>query len=298
MKEYKGKKKPWMKADLHLHTTASDGRLTPRELVRLAVKVGLDVIAITDHDAIDGIAEAIAAATEFPALTVVPGVELSTDVPKGEVHILGYFIDYTNKTFLTMLEGLRDARKGRALKMVAKLHDLGIDIQWQRVQELAQDSSVGRPHIAQAMLEAGCVSSLREAFDNYIGRNGPAYAEREKMTPLESVKLIRNARGLPVLAHPADIEDVDTLLLELKAAGLVGMEVCYGNYTAEVISRLFSLAQRHQIIPTGGTDYHHFGDGTEAIMGTVFVPPQSVEQLFALADKGNLDLIKRRSFQK
>jgi predicted metal-dependent phosphoesterase TrpH len=169
--------------------------------------------------------------------------------------------------------------------MIAKLHDLGIDIQWQKVQELAQDSSVGRPHIAQAMLDAGYVSSLREAFDRYIGRNGPAYAEREKMTPVESVRLIKEARGLPALAHPADIEDVDTLLPELIEAGLVGMEVCYGNYTAETISRLFSLASKYRVIPTGGTDYHHFGDGTEAVIGTVFAPPQSIERLFSLAGR-------------
>jgi predicted metal-dependent phosphoesterase TrpH len=293
LKEYSGKKKLWMKADLHLHTTASDGRLKPRELVHLAVEIGLDVIAITDHDAVDGITEALAAALEFPDLTVVPGVELSTDVPKGEVHILGYFIDYTDKKFLATLENLRDSRKGRALRMVAKLRDLGIEIKWEEVQKLAQDSSIGRPHIAQAMLEAGYVSSLREAFDNYIGRNGPAYAEREKMTPLDSVKLIVNVRGLPVLAHPADVEDVDTLLPELIAAGLVGMEVCYGKYKAETISRLFSLAKRHHIIPTGGTDYHHFEDGTEAVLGSVFAPSQTVEQLFSLADKRSLALIKR-----
>lgn len=283
-----------MKADLHLHTTASDGRLEPRELVSLAVKVGLDVIAITDHDSIDGVAPALAAARAHPSLTVIPGVELSTDVPRGEVHVLGYFIDYTDRNLAVTLDGLRDSRKGRALRMLAKLRDLGMEVQWGRVEELAQGGSVGRPHIAQAMLEAGHVSSLSEAFDNYIGRNGPAYAEREKMTPAESVRLIISARGLPVLAHPADIEELDKLVTELVKAGLVGMEVFYTRYTAETISRLLTLTQQFKLVTTGGTDYHHFEDGREDKLGAVLAPPQAVERLFSLADKRNLELIKGR----
>jgi len=285
-----------LKADLHLHTSASDGRLEPRELVGLAVKVGLDVIAITDHDSIDGVAPAIAAAQAYPSLTVIPGVELSTDVPRGEVHILGYFMDYTDVNLTATLDGLRDSRKGRAIRMIAKLRDLGMEVQWRRVEELVQGGSVGRPHIAQAMLEAGHISSLREAFDKYIGRNGPAYAEREKMTPAESVRLILNARGLPVLAHPVDIEDLDILLPELIKAGLVGIEVFYTKYTPETMSRLLTIAQQHKLIATGGTDYHHFEDGKEDSMGTVFIPSQSVEQLFSLADKRNLELIKGRKY--
>ena len=281
-----------MKADLHLHTVASDGRLEPSELVSLAVKVGLDVIAITDHDSISGIADAIAAAKAYPSLTVIPGVELSTDVPRGEVHVLGYFIDYTDRNLSFMLEGLRDSRQGRALRMIAKLRDLGMEIQWQRVLELAQNGSVGRPHIAQALLEVGYVASLAEAFDKYIGRNGLAYAEREKMAPAESVKLITSARGLPVLAHPADIEDLDKLISELLKTGLVGMEVYYAKYTSEIKNRLLTVAKRYKLITTGGTDYHHFEDGSETMMGEIQVPSQSVKQLFSRADKRNLDMIK------
>lgn len=289
------KKERCLKADLHLHTTASDGRLEPAELVSLAVKVGLDVIAITDHDSIDGVVPALAAAQAYPSVTVIPGVELSTDVPRGEVHVLGYFIDYTDRNLAVTLDGLRDSRKGRAVRMIAKLRDLGMEVQWQRVEELAQGGSVGRPHIAQAMLEAGYISSLSEAFDNYIGRNGPAYAEREKMTPAESVKLIVDVRGLPVLAHPADIEDLDALLPELLKAGLVGIEVFYTKYTPETISRLLTIAQQHRLITTGGTDYHHFEDGKEDRIGAVLAPPQSVKQLFSLADKHNLELLRASS---
>ena len=282
-----------MKADLHLHTTASDGRLEPGEVVRLAVKVGLDVIAITDHDSIDGIAPALAVVTDLPSLTVIPGVEINTDVPHGEVHVLGYFIDYTDRKLAAALQGLRDSRRGRALKMIDKLRDLGMEIRWPRVQELAQGGLVCRPHIAQALFEAGYVSSEKEAFDKYIGHDGPAYVEREKLLPVEAVKLIVGAQGLPVLAHPADIDALDKVVAELKAAGLVGIEVYYGSYTRDIIDRLLKIAKRYQLVPTGGTDYHAFGDGLEVMVGKVLAPSQSVEQLFALADRCSLELIDR-----
>ena len=280
-----------MKADLHLHTTASDGRLEPQELVDLSVRIGLDIIAITDHDSIDGIVPAITAARNYNSMTVIPGVELSTDVPKGEVHLLGYFIDYTDTNLVNTLANLRDSRQGRALKIIGKLHDLGMEIKMQRVLELSQGGSVGRPHIARALLEAGYVTSFTEAFDKYIGRNGPAYAEREKITPVESVKLVKMARGLPVLAHPADIEGLDILVPELIKAGLIGIEVYYAKYTAEVISKLLQITEHYHLIPTGGSDYHHFEDGKETMIGEISIPPQFVKQLFSLANKHSLDLI-------
>lgn len=274
-----------MKADLHLHTTASDGRLEPQELIDMAVNLGLDVIAVTDHDTIEGICPAIEASKRYPSLQVIPGVELSTDVPSGEVHVLGYFIDYTDAYLAKRLNELRDSRKSRALCMINKLHDLGIEIQWQKVEELAQGGSVGRPHVAEALLQAGYVKSLKEAFDKYIGRNGPAYAEREKMTPVDSVRLIKDAHGLPVLAHPAAIENLETLILELTNAGLVGIEIFYTKYIETTIKRLLALAGQYHLIPTGGTDYHHFEDGIEDIMGTITVPSKYVNQLFLSAGK-------------
>ena len=282
-----------MKADLHLHTTASDGRLEPKEIVSLAIKVGLDVIAVTDHDTIDGVVPALAAASDSHSLTVIPGVEINTDVARGEVHILGYFIDYTDKKFTATLQKLQDSRRGRAQKMIAKLSDLGMKIDWQRVSELAQGGSVGRPHISQALFEKGYVSSEKEAFDKYIGHNGPAYVERYKLLPVEAVKLILDAQGLPVLAHPADIADLDELVPQLKAAGLVGLEVYYGDYGPEIIARLARIAKQYDLITTGGTDYHAFGDGLEVYIGGAISPAGSVEQLFALASKHSLELLKQ-----
>ncbi|MBM3119279.1 MAG: PHP domain-containing protein [Chloroflexi bacterium] len=281
-----------MKADLHLHTTASDGRLEPKEIVSLAAKVGLDVIAITDHDTIDGVAPALSAAEAFPSLTVIPGVEVNTDVPHGEVHVLGYFIDYTDRKLAITLQELRESRLGRAQKMIAKLGSLGMDIKWQRVRELAQGGSVCRPHIAQALFEKGYVSSEKEAFDKYIGHNGPAYVERYKLLPVEAVKLVMDAQGLPVLAHPADINYLNRLVPELKVAGLVGIEVYYKDYGPEIIAGLLKVAKRYNLIPTGGTDYHAFDDGSEVEIGGALTPHQSVERLFALADKHSLELLK------
>ena len=282
-----------MKADLHLHTTASDGRLEPREIVSLAVRVGLDVIAVTDHDTIDGVVPALAAAQASPSLTVISGVEINTDVPRGEVHILGYFIDYTDKKLAATLQKLRDSRRERAQKMIAKLGKLGMKIDWQRVSELVRGGSVCRPHIAQALFEKGYVGSEKEAFDKYIGHDGPAYVERYKLLPIEVVKLILDAKGLPVLAHPADIAGLDELVPKLKAVGLVGLEVYYRDYSSEIVARLAKIAEKYDLIPTGGTDYHAFGDGSEVEIGGAITPARSVEQLFTLASKRSLDLLKQ-----
>ncbi|MGA7676856.1 MAG: PHP domain-containing protein [Dehalococcoidia bacterium] len=282
-----------MKADLHLHTTASDGRLEPKEIVSLAVKVGLDVIAITDHDSIDGVRPALAAAEAFPSLIVIPGVEINTDVPHGEVHVLGYFIDYTDGKLAVALRRLRDSRRERGQRMVAKLSKLGMNIEWERVLELAQGGSIGRPHVAKALFEKGYVSSEKEAFDKYIGHNGPAYVERYKLLPVEAVKLITDAQGLPVLAHPADIGGLNELVPKLKAVGLIGIEVYYRDYSSDVIAKLLKVAKQHNLIPTGGTDYHAFGDGFEVMIGGALAPAQSVERLLALADKHSLELLKQ-----
>ncbi len=283
-----------MRADLHLHTTASDGRLEPAELVRLATEIGLEVIAITDHDTVNGVAPALAAAENLHSITVIPGVEINTDVPRGEVHVLGYFIDYTDQKLAASLHKLRVSREGRAQKMLEKLDDLGMRINWQRLQVLAQGGSIGRPHIAKALFEKGYVTSEKEAFDKYIGRDSPAYVEREKLLPADAVRLISDARGLPVLAHPADIVSLDNLVIDLKTAGMVGIEVYYGDYSAEVINRLLKIADQYDLIPTGGTDYHAFGHSTEVMLGQVVTPPASVERLFALADKVCLELMKRK----
>ncbi|MFC2013507.1 PHP domain-containing protein [Chloroflexota bacterium] len=271
--------------DLHIHTTASDGLLSPEEVIHKSAEHGVTIIVITDHDSIDGIFPALAAANASPQLKVIPGVEISADVPHGEVHVLGYFIDYTDHNLQATLERFRNYRQERARGMVTKLRDLGIYIDWQRVQEIAGSGSIGRPHIAQAMLEKGYIASIREAFDKYISRDGPAYVEREKMTPAEAVELILQSKGLPVLAHPFTINDPEAMVIELKAAGLIGIEAYYGGYTGDEINRLVTLAEKHNLVATGGSDYHGLDTGSETMIGEVDVPMDSAEHLIALAEK-------------
>jgi len=276
------------KADLHIHSTASDGRFTPEEIVRKAAGLGLTVIALTDHDSVDGIDAALRAARAFPGLRVIPAVEINTDVPHGEAHILGYFIDYNSRELQDTLQRLRQSREGRARGMVTKLNDLGIHLDWQRVQEISGDSSMGRPHIAQALLEKGYITSFKEAFDKYIGREGPAYVEREKVTQSETVELILRANGLPVLAHPFTIDDPEAMIIKLKAAGMIGIEAYYKNYTAEETRTLVGWADKHHLLTTGGTDYHGLDESIEVMMGGTEVPMESVERIIDLAKQRGL----------
>ena len=278
------------KVDLHIHSTASDGRLSPAEVIHKSVERGLTIIAIADHDTVDGIAPALAAVEAFPQLKVIPCVEISADVPLGEVHVLGHFIDYTDPELRATLEKLRNSRRERAQGMIAKLRNLGIHIEWQRVQEIAGSGSIGRPHIAQAMLEKGYITSLKEAFTKYISRGGTAYVEREKMTPVEAVELILKANGLPVLAHPLTVNDPETMVVELKAAGLVGLEAYYNSYTTDEINRLVNLADKYDLIASGGSDFHGLDASTETVIGGVDVPMESAEQLIALAEQRGLKL--------
>ena len=275
--------------DLHIHSTASDGKLTPAEIVQDAAERGLTFIALADHDTIDGIVQAQTEVKSFPDLKVIPGVEISTDIPQGEVHVLGYFIDYADPQLKTALDRFRSSRLIRAQGMIAKLEKLGIHIDWQRVQEIVGGSSIGRPHIAQAMLEKGYITSMKQAFTDYIGRNGPAYVEREKMTPAEAVALILKAKGLPVLAHPLTAGDAEAMTVELQAAGLAGIEAYYDGYTPQETNQLVGLADKYNLIATGGSDYHGL-DETETAIGGAEVPIASVEQLMARAKKANPDL--------
>ena len=278
------------RVDLHIHSTASDGRLSPAEVVRKSAEAGLTVIALADHDTVDSIVPALEAAKTFPGLRVIPCVEISTDTPKGEAHVLGYFIDYTHPELKATLASSRNSRRERARAMIAKLKDLGIYVDWQRVQEIAGSGSIGRPHIAQAMFEKGYIASIKEAFTKYIGWGGPAYVGRHKITPGEAVKLILRAKGLPVLAHPLTINDPEATVIELKAAGLVGIETYYDGATNEEINRLVSLADRYGLITTGGSDYHGLDASTETMIGGAAVPIAAAEQLIALAEQRALKL--------
>jgi predicted metal-dependent phosphoesterase TrpH len=277
------------RVDLHLHTTASDGVYTPAKVVAMAARRGLRVIAITDHDSTEGLDEALAAAQKWE-IELIPGVELSTDVPEGEVHILGYFVDRQDEELQDILTKIRGSRLERARKMADKLAALGVPISFEGVLKLAGKGSVGRPHVAKALVRAGHVVTVREAFDRYIGRNGPAYVERYRLTPVEAVELIRRARGLPVLAHPLvpddngalrDLPPLESFLPELCTAGLVGLEAYYTGYPPMVTQNLIGIAAKYGLIVTGGSDFHG-GGVLQAELGGVHVPWSCVERLKAL----------------
>ena len=274
-----------MIVDLHSHTNASDGVLDPEELVKLAAGRGIRYLAITDHDCTYSLPRALAKAREYPSLTLIPGVELSTDVPTGEIHILGYCMDYDDPEFQATISEFRESRKLRARKMVEKLCDMGLNLEWEMVQRYAGDGSMGRPHVAQALMEKGYVSSVQEAFAKYIGRDGPAYVKRRNLTPVQAVELIASINGQPVLAHPGDVANIDTVLRELKEVGLVGMEVYYDHYSQETVQRLARIAERHDLIPCGGSDYHGEGLGARTELGEVDVPVESAQRLLAMAEK-------------
>ena len=265
--------------DLHLHTIASDGRLTPTELVQLVVDQGLQQVSISDHDTTDGLEEAFRTADQFPNLRIIPGIELSTDIPGDEIHMLGYFIRYEDEEFQQTLERFRRGRVDRAREMVERLAALGIHLDWERVQEIAGDGSVGRPHIALAMVERGYCKEPKDAFPEYLGRNGLAYAEREKMKPEEAIEMLLKVGGVPVLAHPAYLSELETRLPELKAAGLMGMEVYYSKFEPDTIKHLQDLANQYDLIPSGGSDYHGLGNTDEPLPGSMGPPVSTVKRL-------------------
>jgi len=267
--------------DLHIHTTASDGQLSPTEVVQTAIASGMVAIAITDHDTTDGIEEALAAA-KGTELEVIPGVEVSADVSPAEVHILGYYLEHQNLVLGGRLATFREARLRRAQRMVEKLAGLGLPLNWERVQTIAGEASVGRPHVARALLEKGYVSSVDEAFDRYIRRNGPAYVDRFKIKPAEAVRLVLAAGGVPVLAHPLYVSH---LVPGLVPHGLCGLEAYYSGYTPDETRFLLGLCAKYGLVATGGTDFH--GDVVQPghEIGGVIVPPELLKGLRARRER-------------
>ncbi|MDE2484029.1 MAG: PHP domain-containing protein [candidate division NC10 bacterium] len=270
--------------DLHLHTKASDGALRPAELVQAAARIGIRVMAVTDHDSVNGIVEAQEAACDL-AIEVIPGIELSANLDGDEIHVLGYLLDAGDPSLQKALRQLQEDRLVQAHGMVERLGALGYPLEWDRVMAIANGGSVGRPHIAKALVECGAVASVDEAFSRFLRRGGPAYVEGPKFLPQEAVSLIRGAQGVPSLAHPIIVGasdyrlDLPRLLPMMMEAGLEGIETYYKRYTQEITASLLAVAERHRLIPTGGSDFHGGGVVTDAELGGVEVPWESVERL-------------------
>jgi 3',5'-nucleoside bisphosphate phosphatase len=264
--------------DLHSHTTASDGRLAPRELVRLAARHGVRVLAVTDHDSTGGVAEAIDEARKVSPLEIVPGLEINCDVPGAELHVLGYCLDWEAAWFQEFLAAQREERRQRVYRIAARLAELGMPIDPADVFALVKEGSAGRPHVAQVMVDHGYVKSVREAFDRFLSANGPANVARKRFTPVEAVRIIRRARGVPVLAHPG-LANRDELIPELVEAGLMGIETFYPEHSAGQITAYRGMCMRLGLIATGGSDFHGPSVGGARHPGLQPVPESAWQEL-------------------
>ena len=245
--------------DLHAHTTASDGSLTPRELVALAVEIGLQALAVTDHDTVDGISEAMSAAGEL-GLELVPGIELAVDYPPGRFHMLGYFVRPDSQELCGRLRELKENRARRNIRMVDRMRELGLPVTMDDVAAESGGGVIGRPHMAKALMRKGIVASVRDAFNQYLAEGAPAHIPKDKIQVREGIDLIHSAGGLAVVAHPISLglepENVVPELRRFKEMGLDGVECCYSQFTPEQVNFYLAAAGEVELLPTGGSDFH------------------------------------------
>ncbi|MFN8530275.1 MAG: PHP domain-containing protein [Anaerolineae bacterium] len=278
-----------IRIDLHVHTTASDGQFSPMEVVRLARDRRLNYLAITDHDTTDGVTEAQAAAqvsADHPELAnpiVIPGIELSAEDVDGDVHMLGYYLHIDNTALQTRLSKFRQDRAERARKMVEKLNGLGMEITFERVLEIAAGSgkrrgAIGRPHVARAMIEKGYADSIPDAFNRYLNPGAPGYVARERLSPEGAIALIHESGGAAVLAHPAKLKDYHAMIKRLAAVGLDGVEVVHPSSDERTRLDLRGLAAQHNLLMTGGSDFHNTAEDGSLSIGSL-TPPEDAPRL-------------------
>jgi predicted metal-dependent phosphoesterase TrpH len=273
------------RVDLHIHSTTSDGVYTPSEVVHLALERGLATIALTDHDTLGGVAEAQQAAVGA-GLEVIAGVEINSEGVWGDLHFLGYYVDPESAPLRERLRAIRDARVERARKMLERLGQMGMMLEWEEIRALASGDSIGRPHVAQALLNRRYVQTLQEAFDRFIGLDSPAYVPRLRLTPPEVMRTITEAGGVPVLAHPAHSGAATVRRIpEFVGYGLRGVEVYYPHHSPEQVEMLLGLCREHGLLATGGSDFHGSGIGGGVSLGSVYVPLECVERLREMAGR-------------
>jgi len=279
--------------DLHIHSNASDGTLSPSEILALAQNLNLGAIAITDHDTVDGSKEALSIGIP-PSLKFLTGVEISASPPpsfpySGSFHILGYYIKIDDPILNKTLAILQEARKNRNPGIVDRLNSLGLSLSMNELLNEFGNSQLGRPHIARLMVKKGYVKSINEAFDKYLGKGKPAYLDKYRINCSRAIEVILGAGGIPVIAHPffinpRNVANIEDLIISLKKMGLKGIEVYYPGHSPHVISQLADMANRHELLMTGGTDFHgslkpeiKMGSGR----GDFFVPYILYEKLMA-----------------
>ncbi len=271
--------------DMHTHSNASDGMYTPSELVDYAIEKGLSGISITDHDTVDGVEEAVQRGKQYKNFKVIPGIELSSEYNSEEVHILGYMLDYNMNSLQSILNNLKDQRNNRAIKIINKLKGLDYSISYEDVLKIAKKGVIGRPHIAQALVEKGYVKTKEEAFKNFLVKDALAYIPRQKLTPIHAIDIIKKAKGFAVIAHPGLLKSIDTLYFLIRL-GIDGIEVYHSDHTIHQSSMYFKIAKEHNLIITGGSDFHYppNKNNYHGDLGSVKVPSKYVEILLKRGD--------------
>lgn len=272
------------KIDLHTHTLYSDGALTPCELVNLANQNGLNTISITDHDSIHAIKEATECARDL-GMEIINGVEISTDLDDKEIHLLAYFIDIENEELLKYLEFFRDERLHRAKRMVKKLQNLGLKITIDDVLDHAEDSAVGRPHIAYAMTDLGIVKNYQEAFERFIGDYGPAFERKIHVSPQSALKLINDSGGLSFIAHPGYMKE--QLLISLIKAGVDGIEVIHPSHNENQIQFYRGIVNQYCLLESGGSDFHGGKKMDNENLGKYYISGSQLDAMRKMLQKNN-----------
>jgi predicted metal-dependent phosphoesterase TrpH len=275
--------------DFHLHSTASDGVHAPTWVMETAASRGVRTLALTDHDTTEGLAEARAAAHRL-GLRLVPGLELSTDLGKADVHLLGFGIDVDARPLQEFLKWQRDGRLGRTREIVEILRDNGMPVELERVLQIAGDATVGRPHVARAMLERGFVTSVQEAFDLWLGNGKPADVNREKLEPGDAIKLLHENGGVVFVAHAIFIgDDYPAAVAQLAGWGLDGIETYYKHYDSEQVAAHEALAARHGLARSGGSDYHGLGNSDDRQIGDIPFSEGQVHDFVAFLERAGVN---------
>lgn len=276
------------KADLHIHTTFSDGSLTPNEIVKWASRKKVYAIAVTDHDTVEGIKFAVECGRLYDII-IIAGIEISCTFEEEEIHILGYFIDYEDKNLLETTRILKKSRESRAKKIIKKLNDLGFDITLEDVYNISGTGVIGRPHIAKAMIEKKYISTVEEAFEKYLKKDKPAYVERFKLSIEEGINLIHSTGGVAVIAHPGLIKN-KKVIHEAISFNADGIEVIHSKHSKQDMLKYCKIANRYNLIITGGSDFHSDLINSVPILGDFYV---NYKQVCFLSKKANL--YKKRS---